>query len=130
MRRDPGWYSVRELGQDGEPCESNEWVPAKCGSSGKWLVPGWDRFRNLDELKEYFEVSDYRINPVPADESERKYAVRFHYPNGQKIISSNQARKLSDLIDIAEFCKTRNPHLIDADVVEVTTETRVVKEGD
>lgn len=65
MSRETGWYSVRELDQDGNVCESNEWVPAKFGSTGKWLVAGWSKFDSTTDIKTQFELSDNKINPMP-----------------------------------------------------------------
>jgi hypothetical protein len=75
MSRDEGWYSVRELDQNGNICESNEWVPARFGSTGKWLVAGWSKFDSTKDIETHFELTDHKINPMPATWARSLYAI-------------------------------------------------------
>jgi hypothetical protein len=65
MSRETGWYSARELDQNGNVCEENEWVPARFGSTGKWFVAGLGKFNSTKDIEKYFELTDKKINLEP-----------------------------------------------------------------
>lgn len=115
MSRETGWYRVRCLRR----INCGGWEFAELTDEGWMNCDG----QHCDE-SDFDEIDETPVNPVPADETNSYYAVRFHYKNGEKIISTNRSNDPRKLAEIVKVSKARNTNLSNADIVHVTTEIR------